>query len=192
MLKQDGLEAIFDQPPEASEAVLALLLAEDSSGARAEALARQWPLELLEKVEEQLACARSEDVPMPPDGEPEEFLEYARGDAHAAEKGLVALAAWELLDNRVGSLSQCRFLAQWLVDKYCGSPLEPVPLNLAAFAAHADEHPDGQYLVRWRAFSWVVSGMGVCDGKILGPHPGRSCRIEELHQVWYLKPSVIQ
>ena len=192
MLKQDDLEAIFDQPPAASEAVLALLLAEDSSGARAEALARQWPLVLLEQVEEQLACARSEDVPMPPEGEPEEFLEYARGDARAAEKGLVALATWEMLYNRVGSLSQCRFLAQWMVDKYCGVPLEPVSLDLAAFVAHADEHPDGQYLVRWRAFSWVVHGKYIREGEVYGPHPGQFSRVDELNQVWYLEPARVR
>lgn len=183
---KDVIEALAGQSPTASEAVLSRLLAQDAQGARIEAVGREWPLDLLSEIEDLLAHARREDEPMPPDAEPEDFLEYARGTDDSARKGLVALATLEMLINRVGSLSQCVAVAQWFVNKLRGVPLVPLEMPVSDFPAHAGAHPEAQYLLRWRAQVWVSSAEAVYAGRVMGGRPGEHVSVGELSQVWAL------
>lgn len=188
--EEDMLEGIQAAKPADSEAVLSRLLSGDSAGAREEAKRRCWSLPLLETVEQALTAARVYDEPMPDDAEPEEFLEYARGTNESAQAGFVAIATVEMLVNRVGSLSQCKVLAQWLVDQLRGQPVEPVALSVDTLLAHAQAHSQAEYLVRWRGSLWVISALNLTFNEqwVYGPQPGQTVPIVDLDQVWYLAP----
>lgn len=187
-MDDDALWMLGEQSREDSEVVLALLLAQDPAGAMREAEARDWPLVLVTHLTDCLAVAREQDDPMPADADPEEFLEYARGTNDSAREGFVALATVELLLNRVGSLSQCAFLAQWLVNRFLGAPVDPVEVDKADLMAHAETHPDAQYLVRRRASLWVTSAGHLSEGIVYGPQPGDRWHSADLDQAWFLQP----
>jgi len=187
---QDALGCLLGQKRPDSEEVLSRLLSGDAKGAHEEAQRRDWPLSLLEAIEQELKAALENDAPMPEGADPEEFLEYARGTNESAQAGFVAIATVEMVFHRVGTLSQCKVLAQWLVDQLQGHPVEPVALSIDGLLGHAHVNPSAQYLVRWRGSVWVVSALTLSfsDQWVYGPQPGQKVPLHALDQAWHLAP----
>ncbi len=183
---EDELSCLLE---EEVEAVLAQALSGHPDEARRIGLRKGWPESVVHDLLETLQDAFASDAPMPPDADPEQFLEFARGTTDdAARQGHWATQAWELWSHRTGTISQCIALARWLVQQCQGHRLQPQELLLDGLRKHVESNPDGSYLLRWGNLSWVVPGYAFQQSEVLGPRGGDSVPIGLLDQAWFLKP----